>query len=426
MAGWTKPNVTMPRYMARFSCIGGACEASCCSANWNISVTDRDYRKMRDKAPPSLKDDIKTAVRRTKRPDGTEAMLLKDITDPSCVLLADDGGCRLHAAVGPGALPPVCYTYPREALIIDNEVTVFADLSCPEAVRLALFDPDAMVPEPAEFDPLTVNRCPSVKINSDGAEHHQVFEAIRGFCDSVLLRRDLPFWQRVAVIGMMFDLFRRSGINRPGIDALEVVSALATRLNDGTVAAQLQGVTGNPINQLQALMPLVERWLTSNFLGLKRAAKGHSVELVRELGYALKMETGGQATVDAYVQAYESHFAPYAARNPHVIENLFRVPFTMHGLHALMHHGFDRLWEDGLVFALTRMLLIAQAGRRGAEFGDADVVPVVMAMWRRVQHDNKFREEIRDAFQAAGCVSVMHLCALLAPVGTVDGQHTIY
>lgn len=424
MAAWKRPTVTMPRYMARFRCIGGECEQSCCEG-WNIEVEPKAFRQVKERAPEPLRADFLDAVKVKQGADGRQRKLIAQAT-AACEMRDNCGNCRIQAALGASALPAICYVYPRGALRIDDDVTVFADLSCPEAVRLALFDPEALQTEPAEFDPLTVNRCPTVRIRTNGAEHRRVFDVIQRFCDATLVRRDMPFWQRVFVVGLMFELFGKAGITAPVPQALAVIESLNERLENGSLTAKLRDVRGSAANQLTALMPLLDRWLTNRFMGLSFAARGGSVELVRDLAYALKMETGGQATIDAYTRAFSGVYAPWAARNPHVVENLFRVPFAMRGTHARMHHGLDILWQDGLVFAITRMLLIAQAARRGPEFSEADVVPVVMAVWRRIQHDKTFVEEIRSAFKAAGCASLMHLCALLAPLPTQEPAHTIY
>lgn len=428
MAAWKRPTVTMPRYMARFRCIGGDCEASCCTAGWSIAVDDKTCRRITSKAPDDLKRDFLAALKTRPGDVGQkQGKIVKAPAEPACGLLAADGGCRIQQVMGAEALPAVCYVYPREALRIDDDVAVFADLSCPEAVRLALFDPDALESEPAGFDPLTVNRCPTVKIETDGKAQRNVMEALRQFSEQTLQRRDLPFWQRVFVVGMVFGLLKSTGVERPDAKALEVLRTVSERFENGSLTQELQGIQGNAINQLRALMPLIERWLTANVGPVKFAAKGDTIPLVRELAYALRMETGGQATVDAYTEAFSQHYAPWAEKNPHVMENLFRVPFAMRGVPARVQHGMDTLWNEGVVFALTRMLLVAQAGRRGIEFGDADVVPVVIAVWRRIQHDKTFVANVRKAFEAAGCATLMHLCALLAPVPGPDGRvHTIY
>ena len=58
--------------------------------------------------------------------------------------------CRIQLRLGEEFLSDICVTYPRVANLVNNVLEKSATMSCPEAARLALLNPDEM-----EFDELT-------------------------------------------------------------------------------------------------------------------------------------------------------------------------------------------------------------------------------------------------------------------------------
>lgn len=141
------PPVIAPRYLARFSCIGGACEDTCC-AQWSIAIDSDHYRKMRrafsqTKAERELFD---ASVKRLRsgRTEAKFALIVLNQKTQKCNFLAEDGLCGLQQRHGEATLPHICVTYPRRQSVVGDRFESAATLSCPEAARLALLHPDAM------------------------------------------------------------------------------------------------------------------------------------------------------------------------------------------------------------------------------------------------------------------------------------------
>src|SRR5208282_1770811 len=60
-----------------------------------------------------------------------------------CPFLAE-GWCSIQKKLGEAFLPMTCATYPRLVNVVDDVMQRSLDLSCPEAARIVLLDPDPM------------------------------------------------------------------------------------------------------------------------------------------------------------------------------------------------------------------------------------------------------------------------------------------
>jgi lysine-N-methylase len=163
------------RYMTRFRCLGGDCEATCC-AGWGIAVEPSAHRRLKllaegDAALGQLLDD---GIQLT--PEGPDYARLKFLPSGECSMLDSAGLCSIHARFGHDALFDVCATYPRYVNSVDNELELFGTFSCPELARLGLLAGDAF-----ELTPLEVMEPPRKlrnRFNTD-RPYYRLFKLVR-------------------------------------------------------------------------------------------------------------------------------------------------------------------------------------------------------------------------------------------------------
>lgn len=122
--------VNYPHYYKNFSCIGGACPATCC-AGWNISIDDRSlnvYKKAGGAFGSRLRSAVDFQHARFKSESGR------------CPLLDGQGLCDIYNHLGKAHMCRTCRTYPRHMEDYGNVHEVMLSLSCPQAARLILLD----------------------------------------------------------------------------------------------------------------------------------------------------------------------------------------------------------------------------------------------------------------------------------------------
>jgi lysine-N-methylase len=184
----------LPRYVTRFQCLGDKCEDSCCRG-WVVNIDKPTYDAYRDSPDRKLRESVE--LNRENRTDQQYGHIaLKHGVD--CTLV-ENGLCSVHKNMGEDYLSHVCYTYPRQTNQVEGTYEQTLELSCVEAARQALLAPDA-------FDfvegPITA-RAEMVRefVPAEGFAPELINE-VRFFCLNLMRVRELPVWQRLAVLGL--------------------------------------------------------------------------------------------------------------------------------------------------------------------------------------------------------------------------------
>jgi len=139
------PAITRPNYMQKFRCIGGACEDSCC-AGWRVVFDKRTAQSYLDAKDPEIREIANNAIKKIKtdRSSQNHSFIQMNPQTGACPFLQTDKLCMIQGKMGESALSKVCTTYPRHTGGVAGRQIEVATLSCPEAARLCLLDPNAM------------------------------------------------------------------------------------------------------------------------------------------------------------------------------------------------------------------------------------------------------------------------------------------
>ena len=123
-----------PSYFDTFRCIAGDCTDSCCK-EWDVQV-DEAAAAFYLGLPGALGDSLRRVL---KEEDGEMVMT---IVDGRCPMWREDGLCRIQAALGHQALCKTCREFPRLTHDFGDFQERGLELSCPEAARIILGNPD--------------------------------------------------------------------------------------------------------------------------------------------------------------------------------------------------------------------------------------------------------------------------------------------
>ncbi|RYZ09426.1 MAG: hypothetical protein EOO73_03775 [Myxococcales bacterium] len=167
--------VLAAKYMTRFRCLAGDCEATCCGGG-TIPVEESSHRRLTVLADgdSGALELIERGIERT--PGGPDFARIRFDEAGECSLRDSAGLCKVHQRFGHAALFAVCATYPRYASKVDDDVELFGTLACPEVARLALLAEDAF--ELAHF---TLEEPPRVFRNQFETQqpYHRSYKAVR-------------------------------------------------------------------------------------------------------------------------------------------------------------------------------------------------------------------------------------------------------
>ena len=124
----TTTNANIAWYLDGFSCLGDACDDTCCKG-WGMQLSAQTVATY-EKHAPELLEFITSGE--------ADHIMKRDDTTDYCVKY-DKGWCGIHKKYGTDMLGDACHFFPRSTKKIGNEAVMSAALSCPEISRALLF-----------------------------------------------------------------------------------------------------------------------------------------------------------------------------------------------------------------------------------------------------------------------------------------------
>lgn len=397
-------------YAARFVCIGGECEDTCC-AGWTVPVDRLALERFSQLPESRLKQDLQAAIE-PKQPPSPHLAVIRMNSEHRCPLQDAAGLCRVHAQLGGDALPETCRQYPRYTQTINGRTETALALSCPEAVRLVLFTPDLLGPEGAK----------SAGLGAPSLDASQPLHAWADQIRALVLwlvagNRSYPLWQRMFLLRLLchrLDQLRTSGTEH---QTPALLAEFEASVASGALRPAMDQLPNSTAAQLDVVLQLAGLMLQHSNLPPR------FVECVN--AFTTGIGNGPGATLASLAAGYETArerwFEPFVAQHPQMLENWL--------VNAIIRHRFPFGWQskeehapttavqefDGLAanFALMRGLLIGVAGFHREAFGSAQVVHTVQAASKHFEHHPEFLSRARTLLLETGLADARGSALLL-------------
>lgn len=106
-----------------FQCVGGSCPLTCCTAVWQIKLTDTEIKNYETMEHP-FHTEIVNAINRKQN-------CFFANTDGNCAMLTKDGWCKIIKNCGENYISGTCKTYPRQLRDYNGNIEYTVDISCP-------------------------------------------------------------------------------------------------------------------------------------------------------------------------------------------------------------------------------------------------------------------------------------------------------
>ncbi|MCL2218563.1 MAG: flagellin lysine-N-methylase [Chitinispirillia bacterium] len=392
--------ILQPEYLSRFSCIGAACEDSCCLGTWNIFVDKKTFLKYRDVGDPELQADIDRAVKRNRGENASDEMYAKlgmfATGGADCVLLGADKLCRIQSKLGGEYLCDVCALYPRIYKMAGRKIERCATMSCPEAARMALMNPNGLAFESVDESP-AVGRIPArvAMLNPDAPEFEnrplKYFWDVRMLCILLLQDRSYTLGQRLIIIGMLCQKIDELDKAGRTADIPAMLEAFDADTEDGALKPEFEQVGNNFHIQMRIAKELTD----------KRASEGldASVAYIKCLketlvGLECFSDTPAAQVLDKYVENREMYVIPYLKEKEYMLENFVVNEFFQ----RMMPFGYGETAWDSYLFmcVIYTMVKLHMNGMAGCHKGLTDeiVVKLVQAFSKVVLHNANFMSDM--------------------------------
>lgn len=384
----------MPRYAERFRCIGPSCEDTCCSG-WPVHIDKKTYKAYKTQTHAAMKP-VVSLLRRVEKPAHAGMYAVLPLVGPqgSCPAL-QDGMCSIQATVGASYLSDTCDGYPRINRWVNKQAEQSLTLSCPEAARQALLAEDAF-----EFveAPVSVREGAMFVVFDVPGLTPAVANELRIFCMNLMRTRELPLWQRLALLGTFCDALDRSRANGGPGAVQALVDEFVCNIENGSLLTALDPVQPNHDAQAMVFATL---WAAKGF----NASSPYQQEQMTRIARGLGGDANGQVSAASLVAAYKNGLgrldaaieeAPWLLDH-FLLNEMFSQQFPVGAPCA--YDGYLRLLAR---YGLLRFLLAAQCNADEALPSMPTIIATVELQARRFQHDPQFTNQVNQSLRESG------------------------
>jgi lysine-N-methylase len=335
----------------------------------------------------------------------TDALYAKINPTPlnNCPFLTTDRLCGVQKEFGSKYLSATCSIYPRVLNSVNDELETSLYLSCPEAARLVLLNPNSTEVEgnvssshfrTDQFSRLAANDRDSIH------KPYLYFFEIREFVITVIQNRSRPMWQRLFLLGMLCRDLDTITTTEQDSNVSRILSDYKEIIATGALHSEMEGVPAKPAEQVDLVLRLTDQCIRGGSSG-ERFQECFQ-QFIQGIGYS--PESTPACTAQYYVKAEEAFCQPFFEQHPFIMENyllnyVFRTLFPFGRARSAHYTPQGILGEYMMMavqYALINGLLIGMAGHYQGDFGTEHVVKLIQSFSKAVEHNPTYLSEVKE------------------------------
>ncbi|MFC5649127.1 flagellin lysine-N-methylase [Paenibacillus solisilvae] len=376
--------IHVPAYMKEFSCLGSACEDTCCSG-WKIDIDRKTFEFY--EANPEVEITMASFIRRNESsqdPEKYGEIVLNE--QMSCPALNEEKLCSIHKNMGEKYLSNLCMTYPRTTSIINGSYELSATVACPEVARVALLNPEGMTFTNVE-ESMDARHIISSQINMDMLDklrpETKYFPELRTLSIAMIQNRKYTLADRLLMLGLFYEELENHLSARGEIEAIPgLIAAFEKNVRNGLYE---QRITAMPF-ELHTQMELLRRLLDLHlFMGISNKryllCVMEGLQGIHYTGASLKEESVG-----LYQEGHQVYKA-FLNGNDYILENYIVNYLYRNFLPIISKQGvFMGLVVLIVNVALIRFHLVGMAAYHKSELKNEHVIKLIQSFSRAVEH----------------------------------------
>jgi lysine-N-methylase len=374
-----------PSYYETFRCVGAVCEDTCCRG-WRVPVDKETYDKYQACSHPALGAKLHELVTINPARASDESYAEIALENGECPFLTE-GLCGIQGTLGEEYLCKNCATYPRVMCSVEGVLEKSLDLSCPEAARLALTNPEPMrfVERMAERDETRLGTVGFVDTtNSKHPEKpYRYVHEVRSLMISLLQNRGYPITQRLLVLGRLCDKIETEGTE----EGCSTLREMASR--------PVAHPTMPAASRFELIIELILIRIGSDTTGQR------FLDCYRWFmaGLNWTMESTMEELAERLDTAYGGPYAHFRAQHGYILENylvayVFKslFPFGSKSLNRKLaeyrfKHSASRQYQLMVVdFVVIETLLTGIAASHGSRLGMAEALQLIQSATKTFEH----------------------------------------
>ncbi|NOU92239.1 lysine-N-methylase [Paenibacillus sp. LMG 31456] len=377
-----KETILIPKYMNEFSCVGSECEDTCCSS-WQINIDQKTYNKYEGfekiESMPSVLRHLKVIEPSPSSQQFAEIQLNENLL---CPLLNENKLCSIHLQFGEEHLSNICVTYPRVSNRVNGIYQKSATLSCPEAARLALLNPNGILFEEIQ-EVVEENRWDAIHIDTrqPSKQRHKYFLELQTITFEVLQNRTYALQERLLILSLLIEELQDCiGVG----NAEEIPSVIASfreQIAAGTISERFAGLPISIADQMQLVRKSIDMRL---FAGVDHKRYLQCImESLDGLKYA--GDTINDESIGAYQSAYQTYYQPFMTEHEYILEN-YLINNMFKGMFPSRKDFFEEYMMYIVHYALIKFHIIGMMNYYKEAFNVNHILKLIQSFSRNFEH----------------------------------------
>ncbi|CDH89758.1 probable lysine-N-methylase [Clostridium botulinum B str. Eklund 17B (NRP)] len=392
--------------MKNFHCTSLGCKDDCCYG-WKVTVDKATYKKCRNVQKTSVRNELSKYILRNK-----DSKIFNDYAyisieqDKSCPFQCEEKLCKIHRDLGEEYLSLTCKNYPRFYNKVDSIFEVSLDMSCPEVVKLVLFNKELLAFEEVEADK-DLNNSLGVVMDTKSISICNYFWDIRVGVITILQNRKLSIEQRLILVGLMINKIEESKKSSNLESIPDYIEYYVNKID----IDELRELIDSLPNNLEVQMKLLEQIIAFSYNSTLRENYVEHIEKFKK-GLKIQDEIQIDKCIKAYKESVKEYYEPYIKERKYIFENyLVNDVFQ-----RIFPYRDDNFFNEYMLlvinYSIIRLVLTGIASC-DKQLTDAMVVDLIYSFSRAVLHNNAFIKSFIDALNENNFNTLSHMIILI-------------
>ncbi|MEH7381338.1 flagellin lysine-N-methylase [Bacillus sp. JJ1533] len=398
----------IPEYVKGFSCIGSACEDTCC-AGWRVNIDEETYKKYKKVKQVDIKSRLEKNISRNRSNPTKNNIAKMKMIKGKCSFLSEEGWCDIQTKLGEDYLCNTCAVYPRINNKVNEIVEQSLTLSCPEASRLVLFNEDGIKFEQGQKE-MEIRLLSSLVNTSNKEITHwtDLFNEYRYITISVLQNREYSLEERLLILGLFYNELQEC-INKNRVnDIPDIMGQYLKSVEDYT----FKGAFKNISKRMDIHLRLCQELLVLRLNG--RVASTRYLECSRDMLSGLRIEEGttNEQTQEQYQYAYSKYYEAFMQEKGYMLENYLVNYVFKNCLPIDCGSPFESYSRMILLYALIKVHLVGIANHHKGLTSEL-VIKLVQSLSKTFEHNPEYLEKIFKLMKEKDLLTLTYMSILI-------------
>jgi len=401
----------IPAYMEDFSCIGSACEDTCCAGGWMLDIDKKTYQKYKKVNDVELKPLLEKNIAR-KRSNSSDQSYGKFKLDQNsaCTFLTEEKWCGIQLKLGEDYLSNTCAVFPRIIRQVDDQVEKSGSLACPEIARLALLNPNQMefnAIEELKNTPGFITASLNTNLSNSNQDNllREYFWDFRIITIQILQNRSHKLLDRMILLGVFYQKIQDL-IDESKFDNISsTIESYHSLMQEQSLTEQFAKLPTKYTFKVE----LCKKLLEATFIESSRYK-----ECLNETLSGLALEAGStdDEIKDKYLKAKESYYVPFISEKEYIFEN-----YLVNYVFQNMFPYNEKTFFDSYVMLVVQYALIEVHLIGMAEFHkgltEELVIKLVQSFTRTVDHNRPYLNSVIELLKENNITTMAHMAILI-------------